>query len=582
MAVEDLGLRYWTGRRLSRRKVLVTAATGSAAIAAIGLVGCSSDSDDNGNGGSSNGNTTPTVNDGYQDGPAKPGGILRVRQNPALPSMNVFGPGIFSLAQQLYLGFTVYDHLWYTPTDTGVRELFLATGIEQPDDLTVIATMGEATFHPMEPANGRAVEAEDVVQSILRFRQEAGIGYSWLHEILETIEATDARTVKYVQNRPWAWFFTSSNAGSPISSSILPREVLGDDFAEWRNTNAIGSGHWMLDSHENGANIKLRRHPSFRTFQNGRDITGQPYLNGIDFVFIQDNDVALSAFRAGETDIGSFTTRQQLEDMKNEFGDRVAVGEDLGRDYLCFMMRYDPPFTDKRVRQGFNLLLNRDDMIALIEEGDAVKCGPVPPAHKRYALPEDDPAMQEYYRHDVADGRAMLEAAGFDFDQEFTIRHSDRPTDADLARVIQSQLGEGGVKIKLEQQPLVTWFSQTLNQSDFQLTCFNHLAYEDPDLPLRFYVGEGDIQNFMKYSEPKVNDAILAAASELDEEARVQKTYEAQKVVMSEYAPMFNILSNIGFAGRYSYVKGGITGRGSYGAFNRTTWLDDESRRSET
>ena len=148
--------------------------------------------------------------------------------------------------------------------------------------------------------------------------------------------------------------------------------------------------------------------------------------------------------------------------------------------------------------------------------------------------------------------------------------------------MLQSQLGEGGVKIKLELQPLVTWFSVTLNQSDFQLTCFNHLAYEDPDLPLRFYVGEGDIQNFMKYSEPKVNDAILAAAAELDEDARVEKTFEAQKVVMSEYAPMLNILSNIGFGGRYAYVKGGITGRGSYGLFNRTTWLDDESRRSDT
>ena len=121
------------------------------------------------------------------------------------------------------------------------------------------------------------------------------------------------------------------------------------------------------------------------------------------------------------------------------------------------------------------------------------------------------------------------------------------------------------------------WFSQTLNQSDFQLTCFQHLAYEDPDLPLRFYVGEGDLTNFMKYSEPKVNDAILAAASELDEDARVEKVYEAQRVIMSEYAPMLNLHSpNQLRRGATSYVKGSITGRGSYGAFNRTTWLDDE------
>jgi ABC-type transport system substrate-binding protein len=579
VAVEDLGLRYWTTQRLTRRRMLGATATGAAALTAWGLVGCSgSDDDDGGNGEVPQG--TAVVNDGTQDGPPKPGGILRVRQNPALPSMNPFGPGIFALAQQLTLGFTVFDHPWYTPTDTGVRELFLATGVEQPDDLTVIATIGDARFHDKAPVNGRKIDAEDIVQSMLRFRREAPIGYSWLHEILETVEAVDEKTVKYVQNRPWAWFFTSSNAGSPISSSILPKEILED--TDFMNTDAIGSSHWMLDSHENGANIKLRRFPNFRTFQNGKDITGQPYLNGIDFKYISDNDAALAAFRAGETDVGGFTTRKQMEDAISEFGDRMVTGSDLSRDYITFMMYYKPPFNDLRVRQAFNLLINRDEMILLLEDGDAVKSGPVPPAHKRYALPEDDPAMQEFYRTDVAEARQLLEAASFDFDAEYTIRHSNRPVDSDLARVLQSQLGEGGVKIKLEQQDLVRWFSQTLNQSDFDLTCFQHLAYEDPDLPLRFYVGEGDITNFMKYSEPKVNDAILAAASELDEDARVQKTYDAQKVVMSEYAPMLNLLSGINFAGRWSYVKGSITGRGSYGLFNRTSWLDDESRRSET
>jgi hypothetical protein len=75
---------------------------------------------------------------------------------------------------------------------------------------------------------------------------------------------------------------------------------------------------------------------------------------------------------------------------------------------------------------------------------------------------------------------------------------------------------------------------------------------------------------------------VLAAAQELDEEARVEKVKEAQRVIMRKAAPMFNILSEINFAGRYSYVKGSITGRGSYGLFNRTTWLDDEQRRQET
>jgi ABC-type transport system substrate-binding protein len=147
--------------------------------------------------------------------------------------------------------------------------------------------------------------------------------------------------------------------------------------------------------------------------------------------------------------------------------------------------------------------------------------------------------------------------------------------DAQLAQVLQAQLKRGGVNIKLVPEDLVKWFSQSLGTGNFHMTCFLHLPYEDPDLPLRFYLGgEGDRKNFMGYQDAEVDAAILAAARELDEQPRIQKVKDAQKVIMKKYAPMFNIFSEIGYGARRSYVKGSITGRGSYGLFNRTTWLD--------
>ena len=84
--------------------------------------------------------------------------------------------------------------MWYVPTDTGVRELFLATQVEQPDPLTVIATIGDATFHDKAPVNGRKVTAEDVAESFKRFREEIGIGYDWLHNVMDDIRSrTSAR-----------------------------------------------------------------------------------------------------------------------------------------------------------------------------------------------------------------------------------------------------------------------------------------------------------------------------------------------------------------------------------------------------
>ena len=56
--------------------------------------------------------------------------------------------------------------------------------------------------------------------------------------------------------------------------------------------------------------------------------------------------------------------------------------------------------------------------------------------------------------------------------------------------------------------------------------------------------------------------------------ALVQIDVAAQKVIIKKWAPMFNMYSAVNYGGRYSYVKGSITGRGSMGLFNTTTWLD--------
>jgi ABC-type transport system substrate-binding protein len=169
-----------------------------------------------------------------------------------------------------------------------------------------------------------------------------------------------------------------------------------------------------------------------------------------------------------------------------------------------------------------------------LEDGNAVvgrSCRP-----KRYALPEDDPVAKEYFTPNPG-RRAEAARSGrrWDFDHEIVIKHSNRPVDADIAQVLKEQLARGGVKVKLEQQDLIKWLTQSLNTGDFEATCFNHLPYEDPDLPLRFYMSDAQsgITNFMKYDDPKVTAACLAAAKELDE-ARVEKVHEAQRIIMRE------------------------------------------------
>lgn len=539
---------------MTRRRFLGASA---AVLGAAGIVGCD---------GGGDGGATPAPTAGATETP-KLGGIMKLRQTAPYPSMNPFGAGITSLAQSLFLGFTVFDHMWYVPTDTGVLELFLATSVEQPDAQTVIAKIGPSVFHDKPPVNGRAVVAEDIAKSYLRFREAPPVGYSWLHHVMESIEAPDDETVVIRQKIPWAWVFTSSNAGSPISSSIVPPEIHDDEAL--LNRDAIGSGRWVLAGHDNGANVRLRKFPNWR-------VPGEPYLDGIDFPLIQEDAAALAAFAARDIDTVGFPTRLDAEDMKNRLGDRITVASDLSRAYATLMIKYEPPFLDERVRHAINLAIDRDEIIQAIDLGDGVKCGPVPPAHKRYALPEDDPDLHEYFRHDPAEARRLLEVAGFPFDQEIEFKFAATPSTTQLAEVLIRQLSEVGLRLRPISQDLLTvWLVQTLSQGNFQLTSFVHLPYEDPDLPLRFYLSsEAERRNFMDYKDDEVDRAVLAAAQELDEERRVELCQEAQRIIIRRWAPMLNLYSSISYSAAWNYVKGLVTGRGSYGLFNARAWLD--------
>lgn len=536
-------------QRLSRRRLL--AVTGSTALGAAALAAC--------RGGDGGGQGTATEE--VAEGTPKPGGILRSRDTTPYPNMSPFGPGISALQAGLFTGFTIYDHLWYVPTDTGEVIKFLAADIEQIDAQQIRVTFGDAVFHDKPPVNGRPVKSTDLKASLQRFREQVPFGFSWLHEIFDRVETPDDKTIVYYQKRPWAWFFTSSNAGSPWTSSILPEEVVYDD--DIVQNDPIGSGRWMYAGSDNFANVRLRKFPNWRE-------RGLPYLDGIDFKTIPDDALAQAAFEAQNIDsLGGLNSRE-LDDIVSRLGDRVVTSSDLSRSYRTLMVKYEEPFLDERVRHAISLALDRREIMQVIDLGDGELCGPLPPAHEAFVLDENDPDLQEFFRHDPTEARQLLEAASFPFDQEIELKYHTLPGNPDLAQILAEQLREVGLNIKLTGEDLTRWLSNTLGPGNFQMTAFTHLPYEDPSLPLSFYAEP----NFMGYKNDEVERAFLAAAEELNEERRIELTKEAQRTILRAWAPQYTLYSPVSYGVRWSYYKGVVEGRGSFGLFNSRAWLD--------
>jgi ABC-type transport system substrate-binding protein len=307
-----------------------------------------------------------------------------------------------------------------------------------------------------------------------------------------------------------------------------------------------------------------------RKFPNWRE-AGRPYLDGVDYLYAPDRTVAQAAFSDKQIDSITGLNSRELQDFESRFGDEIMTSSDLQRDYRCLMLKSEPPFDDPEVRRGINLALNRDEIRQVLNLGDGELAGPLPPAHRAYVLEEDDADLQEYFRFDPQEAKQVLEAAGFPFDQEFTLKYSNFSDAPDLADAVAQQLREVDIRINLPgAEDIISWLSNTLGPGDFQMTSFTHLPYEDPSLPLSFYVPP----NFMGYDDPDVTAAFDKAAETLDEEDRIEATKEAQRVIIRKMSPMLNLYSALNYDVRWDYLKGTITGRGSFGLFNSGAWLD--------
>ncbi len=569
-SVHDRTLR----QRLTRRRLLGGAAATGLGAAGLALVGC--DGDDGG------GLATPETPEA--DETPTLGGILKQRQEQSFPSLSPFGPtGLYPSGVS---GILAYDHLWYVPLDTGEVVPFLAQddGIEMadPEGLETVVTIKEAFYHDKPPVDGREVRATDIPPSWEAFRDDPfGLGRQWLREIMESVTASDDRTLVIKQKRPFAWMFGPTAAGDPTSSSILPVETLDEELFDL-SQDVIGSGRFFLESHRGGENLKFRAHPNWR-------IPGEPFLGGVDYILITDFASSEAQFRAGNLDTVEFQNKLQADRMKDELGDEIVPTQELGLPYASLMLKMMPPFDDPRVREAIHLAVDRQELIqgVTLDPEGGVPAGIVPPGQELYTLSQDELA-EDYFRHDPDAARALLEEAEFPFDQEFPLLFgSPDEEESNRAQILKEQLGRIGINIKLDPQDLLSvWIPRVLVQGDFVITTFPHLSYEDPFLPLALYTDSSPIgaldpdrgRNAMGFFDPEITQAADDAARELDFEARAEKVKAAQRLIIEKRAPLINLYSKVDFGARYRWVKGVVTGRGTYGLFNGQVWIDESLR----
>lgn len=563
---------YWT-KRLARRRLLGGGLAAGAGAAGLALVGCGSGSSNKS--GSPSAAASASAPLGATGTPVKGGaadeskidknGIYHVRQSAPMASINPYK----GLDSGLLWGFTILDPLFYTPADTGVRENFLAESIEQQDGTHFTVKLKDAVFHNVAPVNGRAVKASDVKATWEAYAasKTASKG-AWWNSAFDQITVLDDKTVNVSMKFVDAWTFSSTNAGSPIAG-ILPAEMVASP--DTMDTSLIGSGRYQFVSAQNGANPKIKR------FENWR-IKGEPWLAGIEYKLIQEQAAADAAFLAKEIDTLSPNNKLERDDLLSKAGkDNVQVESQVTGANWILQTRADGVFKDLRITRAISEALDRDEFIQLMNFGDGVLSGPVPPKFPAHAMPDAD-LKATYGKKDIADAKQLLAATGFDTSKEYGLKYillGDRY--AQMAQIVQSQLQKNlGIKIKLIGEDFGKWLSQSLYGSDYDaFIAFPNLDYDDPSSYLVWYLKKSaGRDNSARFFDDELDDMVIKQKSILDDKERAKAVIDIQKKAWEKNAPTIPLFSAVNSTVTWNYVKGRTLNRGSYGLFSGRTYID--------
>ena len=334
------------------------------------------------------------------------GGTLRYAA--AFSSDDLFDPHQTTSAALLGQQALVYSRLLsYESQVDGKLAPDLATGMpEQPDELTYVFQVNpEARWHDVEPLNGRAVTAGDVLGSIERQRTGRAQDFPrrgrW--DQIAGVEAPDDQTLVARTDEPFAG--TLARFASP-EGFVVPPELDG----ELSSTVQAGSGPFRWVEWSEGSHASVGRNDAWY----GPD--GGPFLDGISTVPPRSLDELEADFRTRELDAveAGFLQAQELKRRLPDLREaRSAVARFYGMRFLSSI----PPYDDPRLRRAITVAIDRREMLERFFHGSGTLNPWISAAVRQWSLPQTELQRQPGYRPgvggrdlDMRDARDSLNA----------------------------------------------------------------------------------------------------------------------------------------------------------------------------
>lgn len=440
--------------------------------------------------------------------------------------------------------FSVLEHIYeplFTMSPEGELEPLLAERIEPVagENAFAITLKQGIQFSDGEPFNAEAVKAN------LDWILENNPVFGFLINRIQEVVVVDEYTVQLNLDGEFAPLAAHLSHGA--IAMVSPAALAQGE--EYLNTNAVGTGPYLLESWQPDEAVTLTRNPNYWG--------DAPAIDTLVFRVVKEDGARIVEIEAGTVDVAVRVPPAEAQRLAANPNIEIVETPGLRTIYIFFNVT-EEPFTDVRVRQAVNYAVDVESIVRDLFQGAArVSDAPIAPAVFGYSA-------QTPYARDVERARQLLADANVPEGTTVTLYH---PTgryvqDALVADAVRSQLQEVGLNVQLQtlewpqyvptvratkpdnniQFAMLGWGTVTMD-ADYGLYALFHSAEHPPGFNGSFY------------SNPEVDSRLDQARTVVDEAER-RRLYDEAISIIWEDAPWLFLYSEVQLTAIRTNVEG--------------------------
>ena len=398
----------------------------------------------------------------------------------------------------------------------------LATAYEWSADSKVLTLKLRpgVTFH-----DGEKFDAAAVKFNLERHKTMAGSNRRGELAPVASVDVVDPMTVRLNLSAPFSPLLAQLAASAGIMVSPRAAQAAGDKFG----ASPVCAGPFRFVERVAQDRIVVER---YANYWNKDEI----HVDKIVYLPIVDATVRLANLKSGQldfierlaaSDVPSLTTDPRFKMSKiTEIGYQ-GITINVGKSDLA---RKNPLGRDPRVREAFELALDREAIVRVVMDGEAAVGNQwIPPDNGYYAKNMPVP------KRDLTRAKALLTEAGVP-SPSFTLM-TPTTTDAQkIAQVVQAMVKEAGFDVKIQS----TEFAASLDLADKGQYDAYVLAWSgraDPDGNIFSFAACMQPLNNAGYCKPEVDDVLNRSRATRDPAER-RRLFEHLAAIVLKDRPM--------------------------------------------